>query len=335
MQTSIGVALAFGRFQLFPLQRIVLCDGASIRLGSRAREILLALVEHAGEVVKKRELIQRVWPETIVEEATLRVHISALRKALGDGQSGMRYVENITGVGYRFVAPVHLVEQAAPAQHEHTETAEPAYNILGLQTGSRGTEQVVFTLGTRAPLRRRPAILDTGGIAKSAVAKASIDQLRESHPNDLGRSDDTDLTPSRLMAESSTRSYSEPARDLDLSSRVVHDGMQCGEQDGEIERFTVASEAASVGKPLLAFVHVDATSWDLPRQLLRLNELADVWEIHRVAGESAIILKVRTRDAHGLEALLDGIHTIDGLRSTRTYIVLSTYRDSGSNLVAE
>jgi DNA-binding winged helix-turn-helix (wHTH) protein len=62
--------------------------------------------ERAGESVRKSELIARVWPDTIVEESTLRVHIAALRKALGDGCSGMRYVENINGYGYRFIAPV-------------------------------------------------------------------------------------------------------------------------------------------------------------------------------------------------------------------------------------
>jgi DNA-binding response OmpR family regulator len=70
---------------------------APLRLGSRALEILLTLVERAGEVVKKSELMARVWPDTVVEEGTLRVHIAALRKALGDGQSGMWYVENVTG----------------------------------------------------------------------------------------------------------------------------------------------------------------------------------------------------------------------------------------------
>jgi DNA-binding winged helix-turn-helix (wHTH) protein len=70
------------------------------------------LVEHAGEIVKKRELMAKVWPDTIVEDGTLRVHIAALRKALRDGQEGMRYVENVTGHGYRFVAPLRRTDDA-------------------------------------------------------------------------------------------------------------------------------------------------------------------------------------------------------------------------------
>jgi DNA-binding winged helix-turn-helix (wHTH) protein len=106
LQNWSGQELTFGPFRLDPQQRVILRADAPLRLGSRAREILLALVERAGETVRKKELMARVWPDTIVEEGTLRVHISALRKALEDGKSGMRYVENVTGHGYRFVAPV-------------------------------------------------------------------------------------------------------------------------------------------------------------------------------------------------------------------------------------
>ena len=89
--------------------------GTPLRIGSRAREILVALVECAGEIVSKRELISRVWPDTIIEEVTLRVHVAALRKALRDGEFGMQYVQNVTGLGYRFAAPVVHVEDARDA----------------------------------------------------------------------------------------------------------------------------------------------------------------------------------------------------------------------------
>src|ERR1700741_2347746 len=102
--TSSDLVLKFGPFRLLPQPRILLKGGAPVRLGSRAREILFFLVERAGRIVKKTELIKRVWPDTVVEEGTLRVHIAALRKALDDGKGGMRYIENVTGHGYRFVA---------------------------------------------------------------------------------------------------------------------------------------------------------------------------------------------------------------------------------------
>jgi DNA-binding winged helix-turn-helix (wHTH) protein len=111
MQASNGAAVAFGPYRLLPLQRILLRDRTPLRLGSRAREILVALVERAGQVVEKRELLRRVWPDMVVEEATLRVHINTLRKALREGEAGTRYVESVTGRGYRFVAPVMPVNE--------------------------------------------------------------------------------------------------------------------------------------------------------------------------------------------------------------------------------
>jgi DNA-binding winged helix-turn-helix (wHTH) protein len=128
-QTLNGATLTFGPYRLLPLQRMVLRGSTPLQLGSRAREILFALVEHAGEVVHKRELLRRVWPDSVVEEATLRVHITALRRALGEGEAGARYVENVTGRGYRFVAPVILAEEVLQAQFVKSATSGREHNI--------------------------------------------------------------------------------------------------------------------------------------------------------------------------------------------------------------
>jgi DNA-binding winged helix-turn-helix (wHTH) protein len=108
-RAASGETLAFGPFRWLPMQRALLRADEPLRLGSRAREILVALMERAGQVVTKRELIARVWPDTIVEEGTLRVHIAALRRALGEDTDGLQYVENINGRGYRFAATVRQV----------------------------------------------------------------------------------------------------------------------------------------------------------------------------------------------------------------------------------
>ena len=97
---------AFGSFSLIPAQRVLFEDGKPLRLGSRALDILVALVERSGETISKQELIARTWPETIVEEAALRVHVAAVRKVLGDGRPGRRYIANNPGRGYTFIAPV-------------------------------------------------------------------------------------------------------------------------------------------------------------------------------------------------------------------------------------
>src|SRR6185503_11950444 len=109
-----GHAISFGPFRLLAAQRLLLEGNKPVRLGSRAFDILAALIERAGEVVGKRELIARAWPETFVEDANLKIQVSALRRALGDGQGGHRYVVTVPGRGYNFVAPVSLVPPPEP-----------------------------------------------------------------------------------------------------------------------------------------------------------------------------------------------------------------------------
>jgi DNA-binding winged helix-turn-helix (wHTH) protein len=101
---------AFGPFRLLLPQRLLLEGGQPVHLGSRALDILIALVERPGELVSKRELMNRVWPNMVVVEGNLTVHVATLRRALRDGEGGSRYLINIPGQGYRFVAPVALTE---------------------------------------------------------------------------------------------------------------------------------------------------------------------------------------------------------------------------------
>ena len=100
--------VSFGPFRLLPAQLLLLEGDKPVPIGSRALEILLALLERPGELVSKQELMARVWPNLFVEPANLTVHISALRRALRDGRDGNRFIINIPGRGYCFVAPVTL-----------------------------------------------------------------------------------------------------------------------------------------------------------------------------------------------------------------------------------
>ena len=85
-------AVSFGPFRLHAARRTLERSGVALNLGSRALEILIVLVEQAGEVVSKNELMTRVWPDVTVDEASLRVHVAAVRKALADGEPDARYV---------------------------------------------------------------------------------------------------------------------------------------------------------------------------------------------------------------------------------------------------
>ena len=100
--------VCFGPFRLLAAQFLLLEGDRPVCLGSRALEILIALLERRGELVSKRDLMARVWPNVFVEPANLTVHMSALRRALRDGRDGHRFIVNIPGRGYCFVAPVSV-----------------------------------------------------------------------------------------------------------------------------------------------------------------------------------------------------------------------------------
>ena len=115
---SVTCDFSFGSFRLSKDQRQLLDGATPVRLGSRAFDLLTALIERAGEIVSRRDLEARAWPGTIVEETSLRVHMSSLRRAIGDGVDGARYIENVPGRGYCFVATVvrgDAVDAALPA----------------------------------------------------------------------------------------------------------------------------------------------------------------------------------------------------------------------------
>src|SRR5260370_6520932 len=98
--------LKFGPFELSMGERVLRREGVVLPIGSRALDLLIYLAERPGEVIAKQELIDHVWSGVTVEEGSLRVHVAAIRKALGDGQFGYRYIANIKGRGYSFVGTV-------------------------------------------------------------------------------------------------------------------------------------------------------------------------------------------------------------------------------------
>lgn len=95
----------FGEFELDPARRRLSRNGEELALNPKAFDMLVELIRSSGTVVSKDELLERVWPDQIVEENNLSVHVSALRKLLGEG-NGVKYIATVPGKGYAFVAPL-------------------------------------------------------------------------------------------------------------------------------------------------------------------------------------------------------------------------------------
>src|SRR5262245_54989988 len=114
----------FGSFRLDAQERLLRRDGATISLTPKAFDLLLALVERHGRLVEKEELFQTVWHVAIVEESNLTYNISHIRKALGDGEDGQKFIETVPKRGYRFLASVREISRAVAG--DSTEAASPA-----------------------------------------------------------------------------------------------------------------------------------------------------------------------------------------------------------------
>ncbi len=190
-----GQAISFGPFRLLPAQRLLLEDDQPVRLGSRAFDILATLLERASEVVGKEELIARAWPKTFVEDANLKIQISALRRALGDGQDGNRYIATIPGRGYNFVAPVRFEKLARAA----TIASAAAHNLPLAMTRMIGREEVVATLVSRLSRERVLTIVGPGGIGKTTVALAVAERMISDYEHGVWLIDLSPLGDPRLV----------------------------------------------------------------------------------------------------------------------------------------
>jgi predicted ATPase len=168
-------AISFGPFRLLAAQRLLLEGDNPVRLGSRAFDILAALVERPGEVVGKKELIARVWPKTFVEDVNLKIQVSALRRALGDGQGGHRYVVTVPGRGYNFVAPIS--EEHVQAPSVRTSSTATVHNLPFAATRMIGRDDATAAVASRLSRHRLVTIVGPGGIGKTTVALAIAERL--------------------------------------------------------------------------------------------------------------------------------------------------------------
>ena len=197
--------ISFGAFRLMPSRRLLLEGEKPVQLGSRALEILIAITERPGELLGKDELLTRAWPGLHVVEGNLKFQMATLRRALGDGREGRRFIEASPGQGYRFVADVTVDESADSEMVQPVRAVERNHN-LPVRLGSLvGRHELITKLVERRGRQRLLTIVGPGGIGKTSVAIALAQQLTRAYPDgvwlaDLARVADQGKVPASIAA---------------------------------------------------------------------------------------------------------------------------------------
>jgi predicted ATPase/DNA-binding winged helix-turn-helix (wHTH) protein len=172
--SSSSLVISFGPFRLFLPERLLKKRDDTVPVGGRALDLLIALVERAGEVVTRRELISRVWPDVTVEESNLRIHVASLRKILGHGNEGARYVVNVPGKGYTFAAPVTRLSRSS-----EVSPADRLPKLPTLLTRMVGREDAIRHVSAQLMIWRFVSIVGPGGMGKTTVAVSVAHALSE------------------------------------------------------------------------------------------------------------------------------------------------------------
>jgi predicted ATPase/DNA-binding winged helix-turn-helix (wHTH) protein len=198
MSGQSGNLLKFGPFELSIGSRLLANGTKIVPLGARAMDLLIVLAEQPNKVVSKRTLIERVWPEKGADEISLRVNISALRKALAESDETCRYITNVPGRGYSFVVPMD-----SPALHgsEIEPASRPALPARLMRMVGR--KEAVGALQTKLVEQKFVTIVGPGGIGKTTVAVALAHEMRaifddRIHFVDLGPLGDASLVTSAV-----------------------------------------------------------------------------------------------------------------------------------------
>lgn len=209
----------FGPFRLSASKRLLFEGDRPVRLGSRAIEILIALVERAGELVGKSELVAIVWPDTTVVEANLTVHVAALRRALGDGEAANQYIINSPGRGYRFVAPIRLVDDVRPLA-QHSATPE-THNLPAQLTRLVGRAEALRCLRDKIETSRLLSVVGPPGAGKTAIALSLAESLLPIYPHGVWFIDLASITSASLIPSALTSAFPIDVRSTDILSGIA------------------------------------------------------------------------------------------------------------------
>ncbi|ASK33243.1 AsnC family transcriptional regulator (plasmid) [Alcanivorax sp. N3-2A] len=159
----------------------------------------------------------------------------------------------------------------------------------------------------------------------SGKEKDAVRQIRH-HPAEL---DAIDRKILGALAEDASHSYAELSKIVNLSAPAVHDRVKRLKRDGVIKGTVAVLDGCKLGRTLLTFLVIDTSSYGATRELLTFAERPEVEELHTVAGDGCVFVKVRANDTESLESFLMEIQSLEGVRSVRSYIALSTFLERG------
>jgi predicted ATPase/DNA-binding winged helix-turn-helix (wHTH) protein len=297
-------AQGFGAFILHPAARLLEKDGDPVPLGSRAFDILCRLVDSSGEVVSKDDLMAAAWPDLTVEEGSLRFHIARLRRALGDGVGGKRYIENLPGRGYCFVTPVRpIAPQGQPAPCGASPLRPPRglpYRLNRIV----GRDETLERIATELTSRRLVTIHGPGGIGKTTLAIAAAHGLLDAFAGDIRFLDLAPIGDAPLVAGALASVLGIAAQSNDPTGEVI-DVLRNRRM---LILFDSCEHVIDTLAPLAERIHHEAP---------QVSILATSREPLRVAGEHVVALPPLDQPPEGLKP---SASQILGYAATRLFV---------------
>lgn len=292
---------AFGPFVADARRRLLSRAGARVALASKAFDLLIALIEHRGEILEKEALLKLVWPEQFVEEANISVNMSALRKALGERAKESRFIATVPRRGYRFVADVRELEDDASEREsaEAEATKKTTKAALVEERASRGGDDDD----------------DEGGAARPDQSEARINQ-GDARPEPLSAGEVADNLPIQLTPFVGRASEMSAVKKLLLARHV---------------RLVTLTGAGGCGKTRLALEVARESLTDFPDGVFFVA-LESVREARLLVAAVAQTLGVRETSGETLEESLKRY-----LRERRMLLALDNFEQiiSASPALAE
>ena len=322
----------FGPFRIDPSEGLLLRDEQPIPLAPKAFEALLLLVESSGHLIEKGVLMQKLWPDSFVEEANLSKYIFTLRQALSDGEDGQKYIETVPKRGYRFVASVQKlaaesVEQApaemlsCEGEEAKTVTSTTRWRIALVSAVLAATAMVLLVwldpgewrarlFGGPARPVRTIAVLPLQNLSGDTAQDYLADGMTEALTTDLARMESLQVISrtSAVQYKAAKKSLPVIARELNADA-VVEGSVQ---RSGNRVRVTAQLVRASDDRHLWANTY----ERDFPDVLALQDEVA-----------SAIAKQIETQLGGPTPAPAPKVQAINP-EAYETYLRANSYLDS-------